>query len=95
MSGKTAKGIVVSDASNVLVQGNTVDHNSNYGIYLSGSSAVTVTGNNVSFNAKQFERAASVSSSRRGALAACPPANGGSPAGPPAADIPSSESVTA
>jgi parallel beta-helix repeat protein len=59
VSGKTAKGIAVSDGSNVLVQDNTVEHNSNYGIYLTSSSAVTVTGNNVSFNAKEFERAAS------------------------------------
>ena len=58
-AGLTAKGIAVSDASDVLVQDNRVSHNSNYGIYLDSSTRVRVIDNESSFNAKGYQRAAS------------------------------------
>ena len=59
-SGQTAKGIRLSNTTNSLVSGNTVDHNSDYGIYLvDGSTGNTVVGNRVYANAQVFQRAAS------------------------------------
>jgi parallel beta-helix repeat protein len=43
----------------VTVEGNTVDHNSNYGIYLETSTGGQVIGNATFSNARGFERAAS------------------------------------
>jgi len=59
VSGKTAKGISITDGSDVLVQDNIVDHISNFGIYVQNSTRIVIVGNNVSQNAKQYERAAS------------------------------------
>jgi parallel beta-helix repeat protein len=59
VSGQTAKGISVTDASDVLVLGNIVQRNSNYGIYLVNSTAVKILENETALNAKQISRAAS------------------------------------
>jgi parallel beta-helix repeat protein len=59
-SGKTARGITLSNVTDSLVSGNTVDHNSDYGIYLvSGSTRNEIVGNQLSLNARQYTRAAS------------------------------------
>jgi parallel beta-helix repeat protein len=58
-SGQTAKGIRLGNTTNSLVSGNTVDHNTDYGIYLDGSSGSTIMANRVYANARVFERAAS------------------------------------
>jgi len=59
VSGKTARGIRLSAVSDSLVSGNTIDHNTDFGIYLvSGSTRVTVIGNRISYNAQGFQRAA-------------------------------------
>jgi parallel beta-helix repeat protein len=58
-SGLTAKGISLTNVTDSVVDGNTVTHNSNYGIYLVQSTGVEVAGNELAFNAKQFSRAAS------------------------------------
>jgi parallel beta-helix repeat protein len=60
VSGQTAKGIRLSNATNSLVSGNTVDHNTDFGIYLvEGSTGNTIVGNRVFASARQFQRAAS------------------------------------
>jgi parallel beta-helix repeat protein len=59
-SGKTAKGITLSNVTDSLVSGNTVDHNSDFGIYLvSGSTRNEIVGNQLTLNARQFSRGAS------------------------------------
>jgi parallel beta-helix repeat protein len=58
-SGSTEKGIMVSSSSDVLVQGNLVERNSDYGIYLENSTRITVTGNESRYNARGYTRAAS------------------------------------
>jgi parallel beta-helix repeat protein len=58
-SGLTAKGIRLSGVTDSLVLGNTIDHNTDFGIYLvSGTTGVTVSGNVLSYNAQGFQRAA-------------------------------------
>jgi parallel beta-helix repeat protein len=59
VSGQTAKGITVSESTDTLVEGNTVERNSNFGIYLVDSTRVKVVENSLAFNAKQYSRAAS------------------------------------
>jgi parallel beta-helix repeat protein len=59
VSGKTGKGITVTNTTDSLVEGNTVERNSNYGIYLVESTRVEVTRNELAFNAKEYTRAAS------------------------------------
>ena len=59
VSGKTAKGISVTDSTNVTVRGNVLHHNSTFGIYLASTSNSTVVGNSSSFNARVYSRAAS------------------------------------
>jgi parallel beta-helix repeat protein len=60
VNGQTAKGIRLSNATNSLVSGNTVDHNTDFGIYLvEGSTGNTIVGNRVFASARQFQRAAS------------------------------------
>jgi parallel beta-helix repeat protein len=57
--GKLATGIRLEGATDSIVAGNTVDHNTNYGIYLqSGSTRNQIVGNRVSQNARVIERAA-------------------------------------
>jgi parallel beta-helix repeat protein len=59
-SGSVAKGIRLSNTTDSLVSGNTVDHNTDYGIYvLLGATRNEIVDNEVSFNARQFTRAAS------------------------------------
>ena len=59
-SGKTAKGITLTNVTDSLVSGNTIDHNSDFGIYLvNGSTRNQILGNQISLNARQFTRAAS------------------------------------
>ena len=60
VSGQTAKGIRLSNTTNSLVSGNTLDHNTDYGIYVvEGSTGNTIEGNRLFANARQFQRAAS------------------------------------
>ena len=59
VNGATAKGISVTDSNDSLLEDNTVDHNSNYGIYLANSARNQIVGNQVAFNAKVYSRAAS------------------------------------
>ena len=57
---QTSKGIRLENATDSLIVGNTVDHNSTYGIYLStGSTRNEVSGNDVFANAQVFQRGAS------------------------------------
>ena len=58
-AGKLATGIRLEGVSDSVVAGNTVDHNSNYGIYLqSGSTQNLIVGNRVSRNARGIQRGA-------------------------------------
>jgi parallel beta-helix repeat protein len=59
VSGLTAKGISLTDVTDSVVDGNTITHNSDYGIYLVRSTGVEVADNELAFNAKEFTRAAS------------------------------------
>ena len=59
LSGQTAKGISITDATDVLVEDNLVDHNSNYGIYLVNATRIEIEGNEIAFNAKVYQREAS------------------------------------
>jgi parallel beta-helix repeat protein len=60
VNGKSAKGIRVENSTDSVVAGNTVDHNSSYGIYLaSGSTRNLVKGNVIFNNAFVYQRAAS------------------------------------
>jgi parallel beta-helix repeat protein len=57
--GRLATGIRLKGATDSIVAGNTVDHNTNYGIYLqNGSTRNRIVGNRVSRNARVIERAA-------------------------------------
>jgi parallel beta-helix repeat protein len=59
-NGKTAKGIRLDSATDSVVSGNTVDHNTSYGIYLTSGSTRNLLKANVIFNnAFGFQRAAS------------------------------------
>lgn len=58
-AGKLATGIRLEAVSASVVAGNTVDHNTNYGIYLqSGSTENLIVGNRVSRNARGIQRGA-------------------------------------
>jgi parallel beta-helix repeat protein len=58
--GNGQSGIYLNHVSDSLVSGNTVDHNTNYGINVVGGSTRVVLQGNVSFaNARVYERAAS------------------------------------
>ncbi len=60
VSGQTAKGIRVESSTDSVIAGNTVDHNTSYGIYIASSSTRNlVQGNNIFSNAFQYQRAAS------------------------------------
>jgi parallel beta-helix repeat protein len=59
VNGLTGKGISITDTSDSVVQGNTVMHNSNFGIYLVTATRNLVDRNEVAMNAKQYTRAAS------------------------------------
>jgi parallel beta-helix repeat protein len=57
--GKLATGIRLDGVTDSVVAGNTVDHNTNYGIYLqNGSTGNQIVGNRVSRNARVIQRAA-------------------------------------
>ena len=59
-SGQTARGIRVDITNDNVIDNNTVDHNTDYGIYVvGGSTRNLITGNRVFNNARGFERAAS------------------------------------
>jgi len=59
VSGKIAKGIRLSSVTNALVVGNTIDHNTDFGIHLvGGTTGATISGNELSYNARGFQRAA-------------------------------------
>ena len=58
--GKLATGIRLEAVTDSVVAGNTVDHNTNYGIYLqSGSTRNLIVGNRVFRNARVIQRGAS------------------------------------
>jgi parallel beta-helix repeat protein len=60
VSGSTAKGIRLSNTTDSLVSGNTIDHNTDFGIYvLLGSTRNELVGNRLFSNARQYQRAAS------------------------------------
>jgi parallel beta-helix repeat protein len=59
VSGKTAKGIRIENSSNSIVENNTVDHLTSYGIYVPGSTGILVRGNESFANAFGYQRAAS------------------------------------
>jgi parallel beta-helix repeat protein len=59
-NGQTAKGIRVENSTDSTIAGNTVDHNTSYGIYIASSSTRNlIQGNHVFSNAFQYQRAAS------------------------------------
>jgi parallel beta-helix repeat protein len=59
VAGRLATGIRLEGASGSVVAGNTVDHNTNYGIYLtSGSTRNRIVGNRVFENARAIQRGA-------------------------------------
>jgi parallel beta-helix repeat protein len=59
-SGQTAKGIRVENSDDSTIAGNTVDHNTSYGIYVATNSTRNVVqGNHIFNNAFQYQRAAS------------------------------------
>jgi len=59
-NGATAKGIRLEGTSDSTVEGNTVDHNTDFGIYLlSGSTRNEIVSNRVASNARVYTRAAS------------------------------------
>ena len=60
VSGQVAKGIRLSNSTDSVVSGNTVDHNTDFGIYvLLGSTRNEIVDNDLAFNARQYTRAAS------------------------------------
>jgi len=59
VSGKTAKGIRIENSSSSIVDNNTVDHLTSYGIYVPGSTGILVRGNEAFANAFGYQRAAS------------------------------------
>ncbi|HET8786476.1 MAG TPA: right-handed parallel beta-helix repeat-containing protein [Candidatus Limnocylindrales bacterium] len=59
VNGKTAKGIRIENSSSSIVEDNTVDHNTSYGIYVPSSTGILVRGNESFANAFQYQRAAS------------------------------------
>jgi parallel beta-helix repeat protein len=59
VSGQTKSGIQLNTVRDSSVIGNTVDHNTSYGIYLNGSTRNLIKDNESFNNAQQFARAAS------------------------------------
>ncbi len=59
VSGFNKAGINVTSTIDSIVSGNTVDHNTSYGIYLAFSTNVLVKGNTSAYNAFGWQRAAS------------------------------------
>jgi parallel beta-helix repeat protein len=57
--GQAQSGIYAQNVADSVISGNTVDHNSSYGIYLLSSARNQVRGNIVFSNAQGFRRAAS------------------------------------
>jgi parallel beta-helix repeat protein len=47
---RNGNGIVLSNVTRVVVQGNSVTHNANYGVWASGVADYTFTGNTVAYN---------------------------------------------
>src|SRR5215213_248184 len=60
VDGQTARGIRVENSTDSSIVGNTVDHNTTFGIYvLGGSTRNTISNNEIFANAQVFSRAAS------------------------------------
>jgi parallel beta-helix repeat protein len=59
VTGQTAEGISVTDASDVLIANNAVHHCTKYGIYLAASTRVQIVENESFLNARVFSRSAS------------------------------------